>query len=66
MLLPFKGCQAQGTAKSAKNQAQNRLKNRDDAPSEIDESVTLRELLLKANNDKFDPDTGATRVAIAD
>ncbi len=54
----FKGCKAEGTAKSAKNKAQNRLKNRDDAPTEIDESVTLAELLKKANNDKFDPDQG--------
>jgi len=54
----FKGCKAEGTAKSAKNKAQNVLKNRDDAPTEMDESVTLRELLLKANDDKFDPNTG--------
>lgn len=54
---PFKGCPAEGTAKSAKNKAHNRLKNRDRAPSDIDESITLRDLMLKANDKKFDEDT---------
>ena len=56
----FKGCPAEGTAKSKKNKAQNVLKNRDEAPTEIDESVTLRNLLLKANDKKFDEDTAVT------
>lgn len=58
---PFKGCPAEGTAKSAKNQAKNRLKNRDRVPSNIDTDITLRDLMLKANDKKFDEDT-AVRV----
>lgn len=54
---PFKGCPAEGTAQGAKTKAQNRLKNRDTAPSTIDQSITLRDLLLKSNNNKFDEDT---------
>ena len=56
----FKGCPAVGTAKSKKNKAQNVLKNRDEAPTEIDESVTLRDLLLKANDKKLDEDMAVT------
>lgn len=65
---PFKGCAAEGRARktkknptgkiSEKTKAQNRLKNRDDAPTDIDESVTLAELLKKANNDAFEPTQG--------
>jgi hypothetical protein len=56
----FKGCPAQATAKSATNKAQNVLKNRGTAPTDIDESVSLRDLLLKANDQKFDNDTAVT------
>jgi hypothetical protein len=64
----FKGCRAEGRARktkknptgkiSEKNKAQNRLKNRDDAPTNIDESVTLAELLKKANNNAFESTQG--------
>src|SRR5215813_509150 len=62
---PFKGCKAEGRGKkskknpkgtvSAKNKAQNLLKNRDNGPadSEIDSSVTLAEILKKSNNSKL-------------
>lgn len=56
----FKGCPAQGTAKSATNKAQNVLKNRGNSPTDIDQSITLRDLLLKANDQKFDNDTAVT------
>jgi hypothetical protein len=64
----FKGCKAEGQARKTKKnptgkisegtKAQNRLKNRDDAPADIDESVTLAELLKKANNNAFKPTQG--------
>jgi len=62
---PFKGCKAEGSGKktkrnpkgavSAKNKAQNLLKNRDDGPADnaIDSSVTLAEMLKKSNNTKL-------------
>ena len=66
----FKNCKAEGRAAktkknpkgtvSAKNKAQNLLKNRDDGPkdSDIDGAVTLTELLKKSNDKKFQPTQG--------
>jgi len=66
----FKSCKAEGRAAktkknpkgavSAKNKAQNLLKNRDDGPkdSDIDGAVTLTELLKKSNDKKFQPTQG--------
>lgn len=65
---PFRGCAAEGRARktkrnptgkiSEKTKARNRLKNRDAAPTDIDDSVTLAELLKKANDDAFEPTQG--------
>jgi hypothetical protein len=66
----FKNCKAEGRGKKtkknptgkigAKTKAQNVLKNRDDGPSggDIDDSVTLAELLKKSNDKKFQPTQG--------
>jgi hypothetical protein len=43
-------------------QALNKLKNRDDAPTSIDKSITLQKILKKENDGIFKPDQGVAIV----
>ena len=55
----FKGCAAEGSAKHDWVQELNKLKNRDNAPTSVDSSVSLAEILNPGHDeDRFDKDQG--------